>query len=246
MYFFKFSALLLMLSASQSLLSQETAGLPEGIMATRGDGSVSRGIFDASLARIPEKDRAGILRSASRVESRTADLLMTSQLAAAARAAGFDQGSMQYRMKLAADKELATAWLKHYVKTQPSANNEVLAHEYYLLNKDKMVTAPTIDVTHLLVSYENSSKDEAMEQAQKYLDRILQDPSVFEQLISDHSEDPGASANQGSYKGVKRGDMVTAFEDAAFSLKTPDIVILLRIGYFSSRIPGTLIAYVTP
>lgn len=221
MKFFKFSAFVLMFSASQPALSQETTELPEGIIAARGEGVVSREIFDASLAGIPEKDRAGVVSSKRRVESRMADLLMSSQLAAAARAEGFDKGLMQYRMQLAADKELAAAWLKHYVDNHPPADYEAMAYETYLLNKDKMITPLTIDVTHLLVSYQNLTPDEAMEQAQKYLDRIQEDPTVFEELIIAHSEDPSASRNKGSFKGVKKGDMVKAFEDAAFALKTP-------------------------
>ena len=80
MHFFKFSALLFMLFTSQPVLSQDAADLPEGIMATRGDGSVSRGIFEASLAGISEKDRAAIVRSGRRVESRIDDLLMNYRL----------------------------------------------------------------------------------------------------------------------------------------------------------------------
>jgi peptidyl-prolyl cis-trans isomerase C len=230
MRFIKLLVLSFLMTGIQSLWAEEVADLPEGIMAVRGDGSVSREIFDASLADVPAKDRPVFLSSGRRVESRMADLLMNSQLVAAAREAGFDEGDVRYQMQLAADRALAAAWLAHYVRSQPPADYEALAYEAYLLNKDKLVTQETIDVTHLLVSYENSSEEEAMEQAQAFLDQIHEDPAVFEELIRNHSEDPAVSRNKGKYKGVKKGDMVKGFEDAAFALTTP--------GEFSGLVPA--------
>lgn len=221
MHFSKTLVMSCTLLLSQPLLSEENTPLPEGTMAIRGDGSVSREIFDASLADIPKRDLPILLSSGQRVESRMADLLMNSQLAAAAKEAGFDEGAVKYQMQLAAERELARAWLDHYVQNQPGADYEALAYETYLLNKDKMLSPETIDVTHLLVTYENSSREEAMEQAQGYLDKVLEDPSVFEELVKNHSEDPSVSRNQGSFKGVRKGDMVKGFEDAAFALTTP-------------------------
>jgi len=206
---------------TQQEQSQQEHSLPDGIMATRGTGSVSRDVFDAKVSRIPEKDREGVLLSAARVEKLLADLLLTSQLKADAQAAGFDKGKMQYRMQLAADKELVNAWLVHYVESQPPADYLAMAREYYLLNKEKMMTAPSIDVTHLLVSNKQSTNEEVKQQAQIYLDQINLDPEVFDQLVLEHSEDPSAKSNKGQFKDVKKGDMVPAFEEVAFALTSP-------------------------
>jgi len=221
MRIFNYFVFVLLVFLSQPALTQEKPLLPEGIMATRGAGSVSREVFDAKISKIPEKDREGFLLSAARVEKILVDLLLTSQLKAEAQAAGFDKGNMQYRMQLAADKELINAWLAYYVDSQPPADYRAMAHEYYLLNKDQMVTVSSRDVTHLLVSNKQSTNEEVKLQAQIYMDQINLDASVFDQLILDHSEDPGVKSNQGHFKDVKEGDMVPAFEEAAFALESP-------------------------
>ena len=212
--------LLLLTLLNQPAWSQQDQALPDGIMATRGEGSVSREMFEASVSRIPEKDRAGVVLSAERVKRMLADLLLSSQLKADAQAAGFDQGLMQYRMQLAADRELINAWLDYYVESQPPADYLSMAREYYQLNQETLMTVPSRDVTHLLVSNKQATNEEVKNQAQIYLDQIILDPSVFDQLVLDHSEDPGVRSNNGQYKDVKKGDMVSAFEEAAFALNS--------------------------
>jgi peptidyl-prolyl cis-trans isomerase C len=204
---------------SQVCTAQSDQDLPEGTMAVRGDGSVSRQMFDAKISRIPEKDRAGVLRDVERLKRILADLLLTSQLVAEAETVGFDKGDIQYRMQLAAEKELANAWLDHYVISQPPADYKSMAYEYYLLNKDSLMTEQSRDVTHLLVSNEDRSADEVTELAQSYLTQIKQDPTIFDQLIIEHSDDSSSASNKGHFKNVKKGDMVKPFEDSLFEMK---------------------------
>ena len=219
MRIYTFFVFFLFVIFNQPVLAQQDVTLPEGTMAVRGNGSVSREMFDARISRIPEKDRVGVLRSSQRFQKILADLLITSQLNADARAAGFDKGDIQYRMKLAADGELSNAWLDHYVNSQPDADYRAMAYEYYVLNEDSFMTAPSRDMTHLLVSNKQQSSEEVEALAQSYLDQVTLDPSVFDQLVLQHSEDPSVSANQGHFREVKLGDMLPTFEDAAFSLK---------------------------
>lgn len=231
---FTFYVCFVLVFLTQQLLAQQEQqqDLPDGVMATRGNGMVTRHIFDAKMHRIPEKDRASVLRSADRTQKIMADLLLTSQLKAAAETAGFDKGDIQYRMQLAAETELANAWLEHYVDTQPDADYQAMAREYYLLNKDKIVTQPSIDVTHLLVSKKQRTNEELTVQAQEYLDQVIADPAVFDELIIKRSEDPSASNNKGQFKDVKKGDMVKPFEDAAFALEEPgDFSGLVKSSY---------------
>jgi len=113
-------------------------GTPESVMAVRGKGVVTQRDFDARIAKIPADARKEILRSGDRVQKLLANLLLSSQIVADARLAGFDKGEeVEARMKLAAESELANAWLDHYVQSQPDANYTEMAHEYYLLNQEK-------------------------------------------------------------------------------------------------------------
>ena len=222
----------LLLQSSFPVLAGQDETIPEGIMASRGEGSVTRQMFDAKISRIPARDRAGVLRSAERVKKILADLVLNSQLVADATADGFDQGDVRFRMQLAAETELATAWLNHYVETQPDADYNTMAREYYQLNLNQFETAPSRDVTHLLVSSEERPLEEAKQLAQSFLDQINSDPTVFNELVIKHSEDPSVRSNKGHFTRVKRGDMVKAFEESTFSLQNPgDFSGLVESGF---------------
>ncbi len=221
MRIFKLFLVFLLLLFSLPVNAEQDQTLPEGIMAIRGDGVVSRQMFDAKVSRIPVKDRNFVLRSGERVKKILLDLVLNSQLATDARAAGFDTGEILVRMQLAAEAELATAWLDYRVESQPDADYRSMAHEYYLLHQDRFESAPSRDVTHLLVSTEQRTVDEAEEIAQSLLDQVNSDPSEFDQLVIEHSEDESVRSNQGHFIAMKKGEMVEPFEDAAFSLQEP-------------------------
>ena len=203
------------------VFAQQDQAKLDGIIVTRGKGVVSQQTFDAKVSRIPARDRSGVLRSGERVEKILVDLVLTSQLNADAIEAGFDKGDVQARMKLAAEAELSNAWLDFYVDSQPDADYAAMAYEYYLLNPKEFETIPRRDMTHLLVSTDERSENEARELAQSFLDQARLDPASFDQLVLEHSEDPSLSSNKGQFKKVKKGDMVKTFEDSAFSLQNP-------------------------
>ncbi len=119
---------------SSSIHAQETDTNLE-IFAERGKGVVTQDDFTARADRIPEHSRKATLRDRNRVNTLLQSMLLASQLAADAREAGFDKEKIVIdRMRLAADAELADAWLSHYVEERSEADYEALAHEYYLLN----------------------------------------------------------------------------------------------------------------
>jgi len=221
MLFSKKFLFLFFLLFNLSVFAQQDQVALDGILATRGQGVVSQQTFDAKVSRIPARDRAGVLRSADRVKDILGDLVLTSQLNADAIAAGFDKGDIQFRMKLAAEAELSNAWLDFYVESQPAADYRAMAQEYYLLNPGKFETKPSRDVTHLLVSMDERSEEEAKELAQVFLDQVKLDPASFDQFVLEHSEDSSVHSNKGHFMAVEKGDMVKAFEESAFSLQEP-------------------------
>lgn len=208
-------------------LSLCTSGLaasddPNEIFARQGDQVFTQEEMDAAFSRIPEEHRLAFIRDGGRVDQLLQNLLRARQIAAAARAEGFDeQEIVAARMRLAAEKELAEAWMEHVLANAPEADFAALAEEYYLANRDEFMTEEMVDVSHILVSTENRSQDAALEIVEDLQDRLDEDPAQFDALVMEYSEDPGKATNQGRYPQMLRGQMVAPFEETAFSLEEP-------------------------
>lgn len=204
------------------LSADQSQSAPDGVMATRGLGVVTSAEFDATVSRVPPEQRAAALRDPERVRTVIGNILLTSQLAAHARANGFGEGDWQIelRMKMAAETEFANAWLEHKVNSAPDADYALMAREYYLINKNEFEVGPRVDVTHLLVSNKERTTEEAKLLAESYLEKVSSDPASFDELVTLYSEDPSVSSNEGHFTDVKIGTMVKPFEVAAFSLES--------------------------
>lgn len=212
---------------------------PSQVLARRGNGVVTQDEFAARADEIPADIRYGVLRDRNRVRDVINTLLLRSQLAADAREASFDEQSIVInRMKLAAEAELANAWLKHYVAMQPEADYEALAFEYYQLHGAEMRTEESIDVSHILISTKERDDAEAKDLADSVYQQTLASPVRFDELILEYSEDPSVTSNQGHFKGVKKGEMVTAFEQVAFALQAGEISepVKTQYGYHIIRL----------
>ena len=237
-----FMVLVFTLSSSPIRAEQDKA-MPEGVIAIRGNGVVTQQMFDARMAKIPQKDRSGVLSSPKRLKGMLADLALISQLSTEAEAAGFDKEEVvQSRIRLAAESELGNAWLDHYVDSQPDADYTSMAHEYYLLNQKYFEIKPSRDVSHLLVSTKTRTMEEAEERASVLLEQTKQDPSSFDQLILENSDDKSMPVNKGHFKAVSKGSMVKPFEEALFKLNTSgDIsgLVYTQYGIHIIRLDGT-------
>jgi peptidyl-prolyl cis-trans isomerase C len=213
--------------------AQATESVSESeILAKRGKGVITQSAFTARAEKIPAHLRHGALRDGSRLQNVIANLLLQSQLAADAREAGYDKDQIVIdRMRMAAEAELAEAWIQHYVKIHPGGNYEQLAREYYQLHQDEIVTSPKIDVSHILVSTKDRSQEEALGLAESLSQQLNESPLGFDDLVTRHSDDPSAVSNQGKFKNVKKGDMVREFEEAAFALDTGEISVPVKTTY---------------
>jgi peptidyl-prolyl cis-trans isomerase C len=207
--------------------------LPDSeILAKRGNGVVSQDRFAARAAKIPAENRRATLRDGKRLETLINTLLLRAQIVADARVADYDKDPLvAERMNLAAEAELAEAWVEHYIDAQPEGDYEQLAREYYELNKHRMMSNPTIDVSHILVSSEDRNDDEAKALATSIYNEAKDHPEDFDELIASKSEDPSAISNKGKFFKVKRGDMVKAFEESAFALNNGEISEPVKTNY---------------
>lgn len=202
------------------------------ILAERGKGVVTQKSFTARATKIPEKLRKETLRDRKRVGDLLQALLITSQLAADAREAGFDKEEFVIeRMRLAADKELADAWLTRYVEERSTADYEALAHEYYLLNKPSIMSSPKVDVSHILISTKERSDAEAEALAASVSSQLIENPSKFDEFVVEYSDDPSAATNTGKFRNVRKGAMVKPFEVTAFALQPGEISVPVKTEY---------------
>ena len=210
---FRLSVLLLIVMSA-------TLSAEEGVFALQGDQVLTQTEIDAAFAGIPEADRLNFIRDGGRVDQLVQNLLQTRQIAAAARADGFDEDAViAARMQLAAERELARTWLENLMANAPKADYAALAEEYYIGHTDEFMTTEMLDVSHILISTETRTDEEALALISDMAARLAKDPGLFDALVDEFSEDPAKVNNRGRYPQMKRGDMVRPFEDAAFALQ---------------------------
>ena len=236
--------------AQENEPGEPQTGSPDDVFAIQGEASLTQAEIDAAFSQIPAEYRLAFIRDGERVNKLLIKLLRSRLVADAARAAAYDKEMLvQTRMTLAAEKELAEAWIAHVVETAPEADYEALAYEYYLVNPDKFTTEASVDVSHILISSETRPEEEALARALEVRQRLLDDPASFDALVEEYSEDPGKASNGGRYPRVERGQMVKPFEEMAFSMQTPGEIsepVKTTYGYHVIRLNQVFPAGLTP
>jgi len=114
-----------------------------------------------------------------------------------------------------------------------------LGSEYYILKAEEAQRdGKELNISHILVCYEGASRcsDPVPElEASTEINSIKEEINAgnFLELAVEHSDDPSVSYNNGSLGWVARGQMVEAFETAAFNLPVGQIseVIQTEFGY---------------
>ena len=234
--------------ASMPALAQvlSPAGVPLGesdaVLARQGDIVLTQGEIDAAFSRIPEVHRLAFIRNGERVDQLIRSLLQNKMLAAEAAKDGYDETPLvDKRLALASEKELAEAWIEHVVANAPEADYEALAYEAYLANPEQWMSSEILDVSHLLISSENKSDEKALAQIEELSAQVEADPSRFDALIMEYSEDPSKDSNKGRFQRMFRGQMVAPFEEAAFAIETPGEItgpVKTSYGYHLIRLNG--------
>jgi len=195
---------------------------PAEIIAYRGEVYLTQKELDAAFTTIAEKNRLSFIRDGAKVDQVIASLLRRKALANDATKAGYDQSPLMPELvALAAQKELAANWLLQVVRNAPEADFEALAYEDYISNPDTYRTEEILDISHILIGNQERSTQDAELLADLLITRLEKDPSIFKDLVMEYSDDPAKTANGGRYPEMHRGQMVAAFEQAAFALKDP-------------------------
>ena len=103
----------------------------------------------------------------------------------------------------------------------------------YSQNLDRFRTPEQVKVRHILIKTSDKPKEEVAKLEAKANDLLkqLRGGADFAALAKQHSEDPGSKDKGGVYEGVVRGQMVPAFEQAAFGRKPKEIGDLVKTEY---------------
>jgi peptidyl-prolyl cis-trans isomerase C len=211
---------ILLTFACTVLLFGGAARAADDVFARQGDQVLTQGDMDAFFAGIPEQNRLAFIRDGGRVDQAVQSLLRTRQIAADARANGFDADPLVAdRIRLVVEREISKLWVEQIVANAPEADYLALAEEYFVGHPDEFRSPEVLDVSHILVSTESRSEEEALALLADIQERLAADPAQFDALVEEFSEDPARVNNRGRYPEMKRGDMVKPFEEAAFALQ---------------------------
>ncbi len=113
---------------------------------------------------------------------------------------------------------------------------EAEVKEFYETNKERFNTPENVKARHILFGVDSTDTAESKASKKAKADEIRQkivDGADFAAMAAQYSDDPGSKSEGGDLGQFARGQMVTPFEDAAFSAKTGDItpVVETQFGY---------------
>ena len=103
-----------------------------------------------------------------------------------------------------------------------------LFNNHYCISKavNKKNVTESVDASHILIAYKGAanaaptvtlSKEEAKAKANTLLASLQAAPTTFATVATENTDDPGSKATGGKYEGVKKGQMVPAFDTYIFN-----------------------------
>lgn len=198
-----------------------TVELEGELFARKGGVVLTHADFDAFMARIPEKDRAGVLSDPQRIGRILDDLFLVRLIAAD----GIDQGLLEdpaihAHLYQSAMVYLAEQQLERARTAGELADYTQQARELYLRDPQAWRREEKVDFTHLLISTDERTQEDA-EALIRELARELEAGADFRVLIREHSEDPGATNNFGRYRDISPDELDPDFAAALRALNEP-------------------------
>lgn len=197
-------------SAGQPPAASSAAPVPDPVVARVGDRAIHQSDLAMAAAGLPEQYRT--LPPQVLYPMLLDQVIDREALVIAARKQGLDKDpKVQEQMRLADDRVLQNALLSREIG--PTLNEAAVRARY----DQEFAGKPgpeEVHAEHILVP--------TKEEAEKVLAE-LKGGADFAELARKYSKDP-AAANGGDLGWFKKGDMVPAFSDAAFSLKPGETV----------------------
>lgn len=211
------------------------AQLADPVVASRGTAEVTLSEVDARVGQLPAADRAGFMNSPERIEQLIQSMLMDEQLADEARERNLDQLPLfDVEVELAKDQILARRRQQQFLADLEVPDMEGLARERYLAAPDQYTIPERLQLMHVLVRSIGRTAEDAEKLAQEVRAKAL-DGADFAELVAEYSDErapQSGNRTDGMLHNVRRGQMVSTFEEAAFALEEPgDISPVVKTPY---------------
>ena len=214
-------------------------------LANYGDSKITLADFEASILRIPERDRLAWAMSQERVNKEVDTLLKIRTISEEAKRGGMDKDpAYKLRVQQYAERLLAEMMIARVEEEasgefdQKQASFRERAREQYLVNKTQFQTPKEVNASHILVDTKARSADDALARIKDVRKRVMAG-EPFEKLAEMESDDATAKQNKGKLGFFGPGQMDPAFEAAAYALKNPMEVsepIRSQFGYHIIRL----------
>jgi peptidyl-prolyl cis-trans isomerase C len=114
------------------------------------------------------------------------------------------------------------------------------AKEVYLAEPERFTEPEKVNVSHILVTLQGRSEEEALALASELRERALAGED-FAELAKEYSEDPSVARNKGDMGYFPKGAMVEPFENVAFAMKKEGELsepVKTKFGYHVIRFNG--------
>lgn len=231
-------------STSKPTLSLEDVPGADPVVITIGDERITKSEFERLLAALPEQARAQAQGPGKKkVAEQVAELKM---LAQEARKRGVDRKpETRELIAFQTDNLLANALYRDIANS--AKPDDAAARAYYDQHKGDY---EQIKASHILIRFKGSpvplkpnqkdlTEQEALAKAQDLRKRLLAGED-FAKLATAESDDSTSAAKGGSLGSFSRGNMVPAFEQAAFSLPDGQISepVKTQFGYHLIKVEG--------
>ncbi len=145
-----------------------------------------------------------------------------------------EQGITEQQLRVDVRKQLGIKKLLDKEVLAKVSITPAAAEKFYKENTDQFVTPDEVRAAHVLVGVDKNADAKAREAARREAAGVLEDARAkkdFSLLAKAHSDDPGSKDKGGDLGFFRRGEMVPAFEQAAFTLNPNDISDVVETPY---------------
>lgn len=174
-----------------------------------------------------EADKRGLKATEAEVEAKLADVKKQFPDTAAFEKAIKDYGLTPADLKTQLFKAVAIEKLQKDVSKDLAVTDAQVA-DYYAKNKAQFAHGEEVEASHILVKFDEASKDKAKDEARalakiKDLHAKVKAGGDFAKLAGEHSDDPGSKTQGGSLGYFGKGRMVPEFEKTSFAMKNGEV-----------------------